>query len=139
MTAKKQPPSPEIVERDPFAILSLAELFALFDGGDFPRDVMEANKRLLVDILDHKERHHNPKGANGTMTITIQYALGKSGDLSMGAVVTFKGPKKPPSSAAAYLGEEGQLTLYSPMMRQMHRAPRTITPHDPETGEVRDV
>jgi hypothetical protein len=72
------------------------------------------------------------------MTISVSYALGKSGDVAMGARVEFKSPKKPPSSAAAFINDDGELTLYSPFMARMHRPLRDVEDIDPETGEVRD-
>jgi hypothetical protein len=71
------------------------------------------------------------------MTIKVDYALGKSGDVSMGAAVSFKSPQKPASSAAAYLNDNGELTLYSPFMARMHQPIRDVTDHDPETGTAR--
>lgn len=73
------------------------------------------------------------------MTLQISYAVGNAGDVGMGATVTFKAPKKPPSSAAAYINDAGELTLYSPMMARMQRPVRDASNFDPETGEVRDV
>ncbi len=75
------------------------------------------------------------------MTLQVNYALGKSGDVAMGATVTFKAPKKPPSSAAAFIGDDGELTLFSPFMARMHKPVRDVSePYDPETGEIiRDV
>jgi hypothetical protein len=59
--------------------------------------------------------------------------------VSMGASVSFKSPQKPASSAAAYLNDNGELTLYSPFMARMHQPIRDVSDHDPETGEVRDI
>ena len=75
----------------------------------------------------------------GSMSITIDYAVGNSGDVGMGAKVEFKPPKKPKSSAAAFINDAGELTLYSPMMARMHQPVRDVSDYDPETGEVRDV
>ena len=65
--------------------------------------------------------------------------IGKQGDVDMGATVNFNAPKAPPASASAFIDENGQMTLYSPLMKRMHGGVRDVTPHDPETGEVRDV
>ena len=140
MMTKKKPteskaPSPS---HDPYKMRSIEQILALFDGGDFLTEVMSGHKDLQKNLLDHMELH-GAKGCQGSMTIQINYALGKSGDVGMGATVGFKSPKKPASSAAAYINDDGELTLYSPFMRQMHEPPRDVTDFDPETGEIRDV
>lgn len=123
---------------DPYAIRTIEHLFSLFDGGDFLAEVLEGHRNLQIDMLEHKEVH-GTKGCKGSMTITINYALGKQGDVDMGATATFNAPKAPPASASAFIDPNGQMTLYSPLMKRMHTSVRDITPHDPETGEVRDV
>lgn len=128
------PPEPH----DPYKLRSLEQIFQLFDGGDFLAEVLEGHKQLQRDLLDHREQH-GTKGCDGTMTLKINYALGKSGDVAMGATAEFKSPKKPPSSAAAFINDDGELTLYSPFMRRMHEPVRDATPYDPETGEIRDI
>ncbi|MCZ4351569.1 hypothetical protein O4H61_03485 [Roseovarius aestuarii] len=139
MTNKKPPT--QIVKaapHDPYKMRTLEQIFALFDGGDFLAEVMEGHKQLQLDLLEHKAEH-GTKGCAGTMTLQISYALGKSGDVGMGATASFKPPKKPPSSAAAFINDNGELTLYSPFMARMHQPVRDATDYDPETGEVRDV
>ncbi len=81
----------------------------------------------------------NCSNCNGTMTIKLKYGVGNAGDVGMGATVDFVPPSKPPSSAAAYINDAGELTLYNPMMAQMQGGIRDVSQHDPETGEVRDV
>ncbi len=125
-------------QHDPYAIRTIEQLFALFDGGDFLTEVLEGHQQLQVDMLDHKDQHGS-KGCKGSMTITVNYALGKQGDVDMGATVNFSAPKSPPASAQAFINEKGQMSLYSPLMARMHGGVRDVTPHDPETGEVRDV
>ncbi|MBL1436536.1 MAG: hypothetical protein COB08_010100 [Rhodobacteraceae bacterium] len=125
-------------DRDPYKMRSIEQILALFDGGDFLTEVMDGHKDLQKDLLEHMDLH-GAKGCQGSMTITINYALGKSHDVGMGATVGFKSPKKPTSSAAAYIGDDGELTLYSPFMRQMHEPPRDVTDFDPETGEIKDA
>jgi hypothetical protein len=75
------------------------------------------------------------------MTLQLTYGVGNSGDVGMGATVTFKAPKKPPSSAGAYINDAGELTLYSPMMKRMHQPVRDVDDYnyDPTTGEIRDI
>lgn len=140
MTNKK-PPAPETAltqPNDPYLLHGLEQLFGLFDGGDFLAKVMSGHKDLQLDLLSHQEEHGS-KGCKGSMTPKINYALGKSGDVGMGATVEFKPPAKPPSSAAAYINDKGELTLYSPFMARMHQPIREVPDYDPETGEVRDV
>lgn len=134
-------PSSQIIPsepRDPYRLRTLEQILSLFDGGEFLQKVMDGHEQLQIDLIDHKAEH-GTKGCQGTMTLQVSYALGKSGDVSMGATVTFKPPKKPPSSAAAFIDEDtGQLTLYSPFMARMHTPPKDVTDFDPETGEIRD-
>jgi hypothetical protein len=139
MTNKKPPTELVATEpHDPYMLRGIEQLFGLFDGGDFLAKVMSGHKDLQLDLLSHMEEHGS-KGCKGSMTLKINYALGKSGDVGMGATVDFKAPAKPPSSAAAYINDKGELTLYSPFMARMQQPIRDATPHDPETGEVRDV
>lgn len=139
MTKKK--PTKEVAAsepHDPYKMRSLEQILALFDGGDFLAEVMTGHRQLQLDLLEHKELH-STKGCQGSMTIQVNYALGKSGDVSMGATVAFKAPKKPASSAAAYINDDGELTLYSPFMARMHQPVRDVPDYDPETGEIRDA
>lgn len=132
--AQISPPVPH----DPYLIRGIEHLFTLFDGGDFLAQLMTGHQTLMQDLSEHNAEHGS-KGCQGDMTIKVSYAVGNAGDVGMGARVTFTPPKKPSSSAAAYINEAGELTLYSPMMARMHRPVRDATPHDPETGEVRDA
>ncbi|WP_108258984.1 hypothetical protein [Mangrovicoccus ximenensis] len=141
MTKPKGPGLPRPAEpRDPYKLTSLEQILALFDSGDFLEKVMDGHRDLQIDLMEHKAEH-GTKGCQGTMTIQVSYALGKSGDVAMGANVAFKGPKKPPSSAAAFINDQGELTLYSPFMKRMHEPVRDVTGtnYDPETGEIRDI
>ena len=128
----------EVQPRDPYGIHTIEQLFTLFDGGDFLAEFMSRNQALLQKMQDHND-DYGQKGAKGSFTISVSYELGGAGDLAMSAQAEFKEPKKPASRAAAYVEANGQLTLYSPMMKRMHPGVRDVTPHDPETGEVRDV
>lgn len=139
MTQRKPPaalPTPD--PHDPYRMRSLEQILSLFDGGEFLAEVMKGHKQLQLDLLEHNAAHGS-KGCSGSMTIKVSYAVGNAGDVGMGAIVTFAPPKKPPSSAAAYINDNGELTLYSPMMARMHQPVRDVTDFDPETGEVRDV
>lgn len=140
MMTKTKPPT-EIAAaepHDPYKMRSLEQILSLFDGGDFLTEVMAGHKQLQIDLLDHKEEH-GTKGCQGSMTIQVSYALGRSGDVSMGATVNFKSPKKPPASAAAYINDNGEMTLESPLLTRMRAPVRDVPDHDPETGEIRDA
>lgn len=139
MMAQKTTSEPAAVPaRDPYAIHTIEQLFMLFNGGEFLKQFMLDHQELMQQLLDHNEEYGH-KGAKGSFSINVSYELGGPGDLGMKASAEFKGPKKPASAAAAYVDHSGQLTLYSPMMKRMQGGVRDITPHDPETGEVRDV
>ena len=140
MTKKKvdREETKQIEEHDPYAIRTIEQLFSLFDRGDFLAEVLAGHRRLQIDMVEHKDLH-GAKGCKGSMTITVNYTLGKQGDVDMGATATFNAPKAPPASASAFIDENGQMTLYSPLMKRMHGGVRDVTAHDPETGEVRDV
>lgn len=138
MAVKKPPTAPAIEENDPFAIRSFEQVMTLFDGGDFLARFMADHRDLLQQLQDHNDEFGH-KGAKGSFTLAISYELGGAGDLGMRAQANFKGPVKPASQAAAYVDGNGQLTLYSPLMKRMHGGLRDATPHDPETGEVRDI
>lgn len=138
---KKKPPAPKAVDdHDPYKMRSLEQILMLFDGGDFMAEVMSGHQELMQTLLEHNAEF-GPKGCEGTMTLKLSYAVGNAGDVGMGATVTFKDPKKPPSSASAYINDAGELTLYSPMMKRMQGGVRDVDDYnyDPETGEVRDV
>lgn len=139
MSQKKPPAEITVPEpHDPYKLRTLEQILALFDGGGFLAEVLAGHKNLQLDLLEH-QAEHGTKGCEGSMTLKIDYALGKSGDVAMGANVTFKPPKKPPSSAAAFINDDGELTLYSPFMARMHQPVRDVPDHDPVTGEVRDA
>ena len=139
MAKKKQPDdATQVQEHDPFAIRGFEQLLTLFDGGDFLAQFMIDHRDLLQQMQDHNEEFGH-KGAKGSFSLNVSYEMGGAGDVGMRAQADFKGPKKPASQAAAYVDGQGQMTLYSPMMKRMHNGVRDVTPHDPETGEVRDV
>lgn len=123
---------------DPYKMKTIQEILTLFDGGDFLAEVMTGHQQLMQDLRNHIEEH-GPKGCTGSMTLQLGYAVGNAGDVGMSATVKFQPPKKPASSAAAFINDAGELTLYSPMMRRMAEPVRDVTDYDPETGEVRDV
>ncbi len=122
---------------DPYKMRSIEQILSLFDGGAFLADLLEGHRDLQHALLDYRDEH-SAKGCKGSMNLKIDYALGKSGDVVMEAHVEFKAPKKPVSSAAAYINQDGELTLYSPMLTRMQHGVRDVEDHDPETGEIRD-
>ncbi|TFL16404.1 hypothetical protein [Jannaschia formosa] len=125
--------------RDPYAIRTLEQLLTLFDGGDFAEQTLRKHRELMIDLREHLDRH-GTKGCQGEVAITVRFALGNNGDVSMAAETKIKPPKTPPATAASYVDEDGGLTLFSPLMRKMQPGPRDVTDaYDPETGEVRDV
>lgn len=138
MPSQKPPAKINSAEKpDPYRMRTLEQILSLFDGGDFLEKLMEGHRQLQTDLLDHHADHGGK--AKGSMTIGVSYNLGKSGDVGMTATVAFKAPQKPASSAAAFINDNGELTLYSPFMARMQPGIRDVTDHDPETGEVRDT
>lgn len=124
---------------DPYRIRSLEQLFQLFDAGQFVADVLDKHRQLQIDLIAYRDQHGS-KGASGTMTLTVAYAMGKSGDVQMAAKAEFKSPKKPPASASAYIGEDGEMTLFSPLLRRMQHPVRDAgVNYDPTTGEIRNI
>lgn len=141
MMTKPRTPPPAISDAaDPYRIRTLEQLFMLFDGGEFVAEVLEKHEEMQRDMLAYRDTHGS-KGCTASMVLRIDYALNKTGDVNMGAKAEFKSPKKPPASASAYVGEDGQLTLYSPLLRRMTQPVRDVTRggFDPETGEIRDL
>lgn len=125
-------------DHDPYRMRSIEQILSLFDGGDFLAELLDGHRQLQCDLLEHRNEH-GTKDCKGSMTIKIDYELGKSGDVAMGAKVEFKAPKKPASSAAAYINDDGELTLYSPLLSRMQQPVRDASNYDPDTGEIRDI
>lgn len=136
MTNTETPTPPATYDR--FAIRSIEQLLTLPDGGHFLRQLMESNRRLLREMKDHRENFGVNK-ATGKISIGITYTLTADGDLTIDATQTTTPPKAPASKGAAYVDDKGQLQLMSPMMTRMAGGITDATPHDPITGEVRDV
>ena len=124
---------------DPFAMRSLEQILALFDGGDFLDELMEKHTQLMADMKEHREAFNSK--TKGSMTLQVNYELGKHGDLIMHADASFKPPKAPASSASAFIDDQGNMTLYSPLMARMETPVRdaNVPDHDPETGEIKDA
>jgi hypothetical protein len=123
---------------DPYKMRTLEQILSLFDGGEFLHELMEKHRELQRQLLEFREEHGH-KGCEGEVSIKLKYKVGKQRDVAMEAKSEIKGPKAPPSSAAAFLNDDGDITLYSPLLARMQRPVRDVTPHDPETGEVRDI
>lgn len=138
MTAQKPDADTQVERHDPYTIRGIEQLLNLFDGGEFLATFLEDHRDLLTQLQDHNDQYGH-KGAKGSFSISVSYELGGAGDLGMSATADFKGPKKPGSRGAAYVDGNGEMTLFSPMMRRMHSGIRDVTPHDSETGEVRDA
>lgn len=137
MTAKKHPQNNPAEAYDPYAIRDFAQLMQLPDGGDFLKQFQTDHNELMGQLRDHVDEFGI--AARGSFQINFSYALGTGSDLAIEAKASFTPPKKPSSKGAAYLGNQGEMTLYSPMMKKMHAGVRDVTPHDPDTGEVRDI
>lgn len=137
MAAEKTPTATVIEPHDPYKMHTIEQILQLFDGGDFLKEVLAGHRELQTDLLDHRAEHGGK--TKGSMTLKLGYELGKQGDVAMSATVEFKAPAKPPSSAAAFINDNGELTLYSPLLRRMHEPVRDATNYDSETGEIRDV
>ena len=132
---------------DPYAIRTFEQFLALLDNGDFLDQLTTAHQDMLAGLYAHFEEHGNV-GCKGVITVKLGYEMNKLADVLMYGDLAVKEPKRPVAAAAAYTDDQGKLSLYSPLMRQRDNGVRDVTvdvqavdvtPHDPETGEVRDV
>lgn len=137
MTAKTPSAPTRQEEHDPYAIRSIEQLMTLPDGGEFLLQFLEDHKELMAQLHEHMSEYGSK--AKGSFQINFTYELGTGSDLGIEAKASFTPPKKPSSKGAAFVGQQGEMTLYSPMMKRMYSGIRDVTPHDPETGEVRDI
>lgn len=113
-------------------IRSLDQLVTLLDGGNFLSEIMENTAKLQRELLDFREEHGGkPKGE---MKLVLKYELAKSGDVVIQGEVEFKRPKSPPAAGVAYVDDDGNLTLHSPLMAKMRGGVRDA--FDPDTGEI---
>lgn len=125
-------PAPKHKRRAAVKVLrSLDQIFGIFEGGDYLPEVIDKAAELHRKMMEHRETHRGK--TRGSFTLTINYDLGKHGDVSMTSTCEIKPPKAPPSSAVAFITDEGHLTLFSPMLAQME----VRDTFDPETGEIR--
>lgn len=139
MTAPKPPTQIAPRTSDIYAITDISRFFALFDGNEFATEFMQTVNKLIAECGDHMATHDSAKDAKGELTLKITCAPQRSGDMAFSAKVTTKAPAKPPASGTAYVGDDGRMTMASPLLQRMMGTPRDIkTPHDPDTGEVRD-
>ncbi|MDF1717841.1 MAG: hypothetical protein P1U75_14390 [Antarcticimicrobium sp.] len=105
-----------------FEIRSLDQLFALLDGGNFLQEVLAANTELQRALLHHRDEHGGkPKGE---LKIALNYQMNKHGDVSITGTFDTKAPKAPAAAGVAYVNPDGQLSLHSPMLTQMHSGVR---------------
>lgn len=110
---------------------SMDQILGIFNNGEFLPEVIEKMAELQRKMAEHRATHSGK--AKGSFTLQIAFEQNKMGDVSMTAVCETKAPKTPPSSAVAYVTDEGLLTIYSPMMSMM----QVRDTFDPETGEIR--
>lgn len=96
---------------------SLDQILGIFENGDYQPEVLDKLAELHRKMMDHREQHRGK--TRGSFVLTIDYELGKHGDVSMTSTCNIKPPKAPPSSAVAFITDDGDLTLFSPMLRQM--------------------
>jgi hypothetical protein len=113
------------------ALRSMDQILGIFNNGEFLPEVIAKMAALQIAMAEHRAAHNGK--AKGSFTLQIAFEQNKMGDVSMTAVCETKAPKTPPSSAVAYVTDEGLLTLYSPMMAMM----QVRDTFDPETGEIR--
>ncbi len=112
-----------------FEIRSLDQLMAILDGGNFHTELMEGHSDLMAALVDHQaEFGGKPKGE---MTLKITYQRQKSGDLQIIGEVKFTKPKSPPAMGAAFIGDDLQLTLESPMLSKMRGGVRDTSGDTP--------
>lgn len=112
-------------------LLSMDQILGIFNNGEFLPEVIAKMAELQRKMAEHRAVHSGK--AKGSFTLQIAFEQNKMGDVSMTAVCETKAPKTPPSSAVAYVTDDGLLTLYSPMLAQM----QVRDTFDPETGEIR--
>lgn len=122
---KRRPPQPMPVLR------TMDQILGIFNNGEFLPECIEKMAELQRKMAEFRAAHKGK--AKGTFTLQISFEQNKMGDVSMVAVCETKAPKAPPSSAVAYVTDDGLLTLYSPMLAQM----QVRDTFDPETGEIR--
>lgn len=121
--ARKSPPVP--------ALRTMDQILGIFNNGEFLPEVIDKMATLQKQMAEFRAIHKGK--AKGSFTLQIAFEQNKMGDVSMTAVCETKAPKLPPSTAVAYVTDEGLLTLYSPMLAQM----QVRDTFDPETGEIR--
>ncbi|WP_306155423.1 hypothetical protein [Roseovarius sp. MMSF_3281] len=116
---------------DPFKITSMDQLLAILDGGNFHTEVMDGMRDALAALVDHQAEFGGKPKAEMTMKINFQRQ--KSGDLQILGECTFKKPKAPAASGAAFIGDDLNLTLESPMLAKMRSPVRDTTESDTKT------
>lgn len=114
-----------------YDLRTLAQQLALLDQGAFLEELEQEQRDVMLKLREHQADYGGkPKG---TLTITLQYQVMKSGDVEITGVFDAKTPKKPAASGTAYSDEQGNLSLYSPLMKRMSGGLRDVAASDRET------
>lgn len=139
MPNKKPPARVNQAEpHDPYKLRTLEQITAVMDRGAFPDTIQERLVALLDDLANHRDVHPGI-AAKGSLTLTLNFEVKTNGDTVLSGACNINRPKAPPATGAAFLGDSGELSLGSPMMRRMDQPVRDVTNYDPETGEIRDA
>lgn len=125
--ARRAAPAPPVLR-------TLDQIFGIFNNGEYLPEILAKFSELQTAMLEHKEQFPSLK-AKASITIQVSLEMTAHQDVSMTSNCEIKRPKGPPSMAVAYVTDQGELTLYSPMLRQMHGGVRDA--FDPTTGEIR--
>ncbi|APZ53713.1 hypothetical protein [Salipiger abyssi] len=113
---------------DDFELRTFEQQLALLDQGAFLTEMQDKLRELQVTLREYQQAYGGkPKG---TLTLTLQYQLQKSGDVELTGTFDTKAPKAPAASGVAYADDQGRLSLYSPMMKQMQSGLRDVTSPD---------
>ena len=118
---------------DDFELRTLQQQLALLDQGQFLQDLQDKQRDMQLALIEHQENYGGkPKGV---LTLTLQYQLMKSGDVEITGTFDVKAPKAPAASGTAYSDAQGNLTLFSPMMKRMNSGLRDVS----ETRDMRSA
>jgi len=139
MANKKSPAVVNAPEpHDPYTLRTLDQLTRVLDGGDFTRSVQDNLDDLKAAFDAHRENHPGTAG-KGSFTLKLEFEVKPNGDTIIAGTSEIKRPKEPPATGAAHLGDGGEFSLGTPMMRRMDRPVRDVPNYDPDTGEIRDT
>ncbi|MDN5786524.1 hypothetical protein [Pseudorhodobacter sp.] len=118
----------------PPVLRGLDQFFGIFENGEFLPEIIDKLQELNAKMSEMRDRFPGGK-VTGAFTLSVDMKLNKNRDVTMQGTCTIKPPKSPPSSAVAFITDQGEFTLHSPMLTQMHGGLRDT--YDPETGEIR--